>query len=97
MTRYRYHPEARTELRGATHFYPERSKSAARAFREDFALALEGIRRFPEIGALQPDGFRKYVLKVFPYSIHYSYIERIITITAVAHHSRKPGYWKDLA
>jgi hypothetical protein len=39
-------------------------------------------------------GTRRYNFTVYPYSLIYRVSEKEITIVAVAHAKRKPGYWK---
>jgi len=38
-------------------------------------------------------GTRRYQFSVYPYSLIYRVTEQEITIVAVAHAKRKPGYW----
>jgi toxin ParE1/3/4 len=56
---------------------------------------LQAIQEFPESGApSQYGGTRFKIVKKFPYSVHYLEFEDRIGIAAVAHHSRRPGYWR---
>ena len=34
------------------------------------------------------------LLRRFPYTLHYGFDELTVTVFAVAHHRRKPGYWR---
>ena len=38
-------------------------------------------------------GTQRYVLSEFPYSIIYAQLDEIVFVLAVAHASRRPGYW----
>ena len=38
-------------------------------------------------------GTRRYLFSVYPYSLIYRVTDQEITIVAVAHAKRKPGYW----
>ncbi|MBI3775205.1 MAG: hypothetical protein HY273_06575 [Gammaproteobacteria bacterium] len=40
------------------------------------------------------NGKRRYVMQRFPYSLIYTVSSEEIRILAVAHHSRRPGYWQ---
>jgi toxin ParE1/3/4 len=40
-------------------------------------------------------GTRRFVLQRFPFSIVYLDDPDLVTIIAVAHAKRKPGYWKE--
>jgi len=39
-------------------------------------------------------GTRRIVLKRFPFSVIYRLLEGQLQIVAVAHHKRRPGYWR---
>ena len=40
-------------------------------------------------------GTRRFVMQRFPFSVVYLDDPELVTIVAVAHSKRKPGYWKD--
>jgi plasmid stabilization system protein ParE len=95
--RYDYHPHAAADLVEATeHFRAERHE-LAEAFEIDVQQAIERLLRFPEIGpVIRERGslrFRKWKLQTFRYNLVYAVIGDEIRIYAVAHHSRRPGYW----
>lgn len=48
---------------------------------------------FPEVGSPSTAGTRRVVVKDFPFSLIYKSIGENIVIFAVAHQSRRPGYW----
>jgi toxin ParE1/3/4 len=62
----------------------------ARAVKEVLELLLVN----PEIGSPLDNGIRSFVVGSFPYSIIYAQQEHLLFVLAVAHGSRKPGYWK---
>lgn len=39
------------------------------------------------------DGFHFRIVDRFPYTVHYDLMEEHVTILAIAHHRRMPGYW----
>jgi plasmid stabilization system protein ParE len=63
-----------------------------------FAAAVEeGIVRalaFPLAGTRLHEDVRRVVLRGFPFSIAYRPDENGIVVFALAHHSRRPGYWR---
>ena len=52
---------------------------------------LGQVVRFPGISPLF--GYRRLLLKRFHYSVVYRVAGQILWIVAIAHTSRKPGYW----
>lgn len=46
-------------------------------------------------GAAGARGAKRLVLKRFPYDIVVSELPEEIVVVALAHHSRRPGYWRD--
>jgi plasmid stabilization system protein ParE len=64
---------------------------------EDFANAIERafalLCDYPEMGASAAHGTRMLTLQDFPYSVIYRVQGEEIRVIAVAHHSRRPGYW----
>lgn len=94
MTRYRFHPEARVEVRAIAAWYRERSREAARGFTEVVADGIRSIREHPEAWPTwRRADLRRRVLRRYPYSIFYVIEGEAIVIVAVAHHRRRPGYW----
>jgi toxin ParE1/3/4 len=47
--------------------------------------------------AADREGNRRRVLHRFPYSVIYEAQGSTVTVLAVAHHRRRPGYWKATA
>jgi len=90
-----YHLEARAEVDAAAAFYFQRNPATAAKFLDELAFVLEEIRygpqRWPfEIGTrIQRLHFRR-----FPFTVYYRNDLHEIYILAVAHTSRRPGYWK---
>jgi toxin ParE1/3/4 len=39
------------------------------------------------------DGVHYYVLRRFPYTVYYQFDAATVTVLAVAHQRRRPGYW----
>jgi plasmid stabilization system protein ParE len=90
-----FHDEAGAEYDAAFDWYLERSPDAALEFDSEVAGALNEIASAPHRWAAGPSSTRRYLLRRFPYILIYR--ERAsgdIQVVAVAHTSRKPGYWK---
>jgi|SRR5690606_6878372 len=69
---------------------PELGKDLALKFQE----ALIEIHAKPLLSQKLNEGFRKTNLQRFPYKLIFKIEEQEIIIIAVAHHKRKPSYWK---
>ena len=94
--KYWLHPEAENDLRDAARFYRDHADvTLSRAFLSEFKKAVNLLLRHPRIGSLLRKGRRRLVLPRFPYSVIYTISADEIRVLAVAHHSRKPGYWRD--
>jgi plasmid stabilization system protein ParE len=89
------HPSALAELKAAVSWYLEQNETTANKFVAAVDRAIDLIlaspRRWPA-GELET---RKFVLQRFPYAVIYNDKESVVTILAVAHGHRQPGYWKD--
>ena len=91
---YRFHPEAWQEFEAADDWYRERSSESSIRFLSAVYDGLEQISQWPQRWPRHLHGTRRLVLRRFPFSLIYR--ERLFTVDviAVAHHKRKPGYWK---
>ena len=86
--------EAEEELAEAIAFYRERASiSVAIAFLAEFTRAARLIAANPGLGTRTSRERRLFPLHRFPYSLVYRAEDEGIRIGAVAHHSRRPGYW----
>jgi toxin ParE1/3/4 len=90
-----FHQEATAEYDAAFDWYLERSPDAALRFDAEVDRAFAQIIAAPRRWAAGPFSTRRFLLRQFPSTLIYR--ERAsgdIQIIAVAHTSRKPGYWK---
>jgi len=94
MKPVRIHREARLELAEAQDWYYERSEAAAQAFALEVDHAIRSIRQAPLRWPLALRGARAFVLDRFPYTVFYRVSADHVVITAIAHQSRRPGYWR---
>jgi plasmid stabilization system protein ParE len=90
----RFHAAARKEAESAARWYAARSDTASNSFVNELALAMERIKAAPAAHALYMLGMRYRMLKRYSYLIVFRATNESIRIIAVAHASRKPGYWK---
>lgn len=88
------HEEAAAEYNAAFDWYLERSPDAALKFDTEVERAFQQILRAPQRWAAGSHATRRFLLRQFPFVLIYR--ERpsaSIQVVAVAHTSRKPGYW----
>ena len=89
------HEEAAAEYDAAFDWYLERSPDAALKFDAEVDRALAQIAHTPYRWASGSYHTRRFLLRKFPFILIYR--ERMsgdIQVIAVAHTSRRPGYWK---
>jgi plasmid stabilization system protein ParE len=92
--RFRFHPEARAEFRGAVVWYRDQGARPAVAFRIAVADVIRRIVETPRRWPVYMYGTRRLVLDRFPFSVVYLEHPEELIIVAVAHSKRRPGYWR---
>lgn len=88
-------PAAEEEIEEAFHWYFARSPFAADAFRAEVIAAIDNPAEDPLMWPADDEDVRYYILQRFPYTIHYEVTGSDVTVLAVAHQRRRPGYWQD--
>ena len=89
------HDEASAEYDAAFDWYLRRSPDSALKFDAEVNRALVQIGHAPHRWAAGPHRTRRFLLSKFPFVLVYREMPSgEIQILAVAHTSRKPGYWK---
>ncbi len=91
---YAFHPEALREYLDGVSYYAEASPRVAEAFVLDVEGAIERILKHPRAWPVLEDDVRHCLLKRFPFAIYYGIDEAGITLYALMHTSRRPGYWR---
>lgn len=87
---------ASLELAGAVRWYEERRPGWGGRLLDAVSSTLALIESYPEIGSPRRGRIPARQLKVrgFPYVVTYRIRPDDVYIVAVAHTSRRPGYWK---
>ncbi len=75
-------------------FYKERAEDLAANFYAEFKRAREEIAAFPEFWGPVGGCYRRKLLGRYPYGVIYRIEGDEILIVALAHTSRRPGYWR---
>ena len=89
----RFHPEAAEEVQAVSDRYRERSADAAAGFIAELNYAIERVAELPETWPSYKANTRRFIFRIYPFSLVYRIAENEIEIVAVAHFKRKPGYW----
>lgn len=98
-TSYGFHPEALFEYAEATQYYlQEASPEVAERFILAVESAVAGLVSNPERWrVMEEPGIRRGITSRFPFLVYYLWDSQMdyVTIYAVMHASREPGYWQD--
>ncbi len=86
--------EAQADADAAADWYiGEGAFIAADDFADELEQALSLLSQFTKLGEPGAYNTRTLPFHSFPYSLIYRQQNNTIRVIAVAHHSRRPGYW----
>ena len=99
MRKVRILQQAAEEAMAAADWYEKESKGLGAEFAAALEIAIDLIAEdvlplSPMPGKAGASGAKRLILKRFPYDIVVMEGKQKALIVAVAHHSRKPGYWR---
>ncbi len=94
MSEARFHPEAVAEMIEAAQFYETRQPGLGSRFLDAVEFTARQLERQPTLGRVDSAGRRRRAVKRFPYRLIYREKASDIFILAIAHGSRRPGYWR---
>jgi plasmid stabilization system protein ParE len=90
----RFHPQAANELRRAVRWYARRSATVSTRFVNAVDDAIVRLAANPGVGTLFRWAARCVRVRRFPYVLYYEPTDAgELMLYAVAHTSRRPGYW----
>lgn len=95
MIGYRFLLPAEEEMTEAAIFYENASANLGVDFLHDIDHVINLLRNHPLLGERVDNELRRAILHRFPFSIIYAVDSDTILIIAVAHHSRRPDYWRE--
>ncbi len=100
MKPFRYHPAARDELRAAARLAETERPGRGASLQLEVLNVERRIRRLPRSAPRWPrptrsTEVRNARVKRFPFLIIYALLGDRLVVIAVAHTSRKPGYWHE--
>ena len=92
---HHFRPQAQSELLEATQWYlTDGGPAVAEQFEWAVQRALRLLAFMPQRGSPSYPDVRTWPLKQFPYTLVYRVKGEVISVIAVAHQSREPGYWQ---
>lgn len=89
-----FHPAAEAEVVEAAQYYEDQSPGLGPALIRAVERAVEQIAAGPEASPKIGRRVRRKLLHRFPYSLIFAAYPDRLRIVAVAHHKRRPLYWR---
>jgi toxin ParE1/3/4 len=83
---------ARSEAQAAYKYYFQRDPAVADRFADEFDRQIERLRTVSETGREYMHGARRLLMKKFPYLIVFRVYSNYVSVIAVSHGRRRPGY-----
>ena len=90
-----YHPEAAVDVRDAVRWYDDKHEGLGGTFLEAVIAAEEASETRSLTFAPYIHGTRRNRIPRFPYDFVIRVTSTDIEVVAVAHTSRRSGYWRD--
>jgi plasmid stabilization system protein ParE len=87
-------PDAELDIAEAYDWYEGRRAGLGEEFLSSVDACLESIRRRPEMYPVVHEGYRRSLIRRFPYAVFYAQSAAAVTIYAVFHTSRDPDKWR---
>lgn len=94
MKQVTFHEDARAELAEASHYYEDCVPGLGQALIDDVEEAVSAILAHPKTCKLISKNLRRKVLRRFPYGVIYTVESDRVRVMAIAHHKRRPEYWR---
>ena len=90
-----FHPDATFELIEAREFARLGSDAKAKEFATRIDAVLDMLAAFPLSGRVEIGAVRSFTVGDLSYRLVYEVLEDKLFVLALAHTSRRPGYWRD--
>ncbi len=87
-------PEAEQDIAEAYAWYEGRRFGLGEDFLSCIEACLQVIHRTPEVHSVVHEGYRRGLVRRFPYAVFYEYAEDKVTVYGVFHTSRDPHKWR---
>ncbi len=90
-----FHPDIEHEVKASYDWYQNQAMGLGDDFLVELEAAYQTIIELPDTWPKFQNGFRRFLLRKFPFSVIYQCNQNTIYVVAVMHNSRKPGYWSE--
>lgn len=87
-------PEAARDIAEAYAWYEGRRIGLGEEFLTSVEARIESIRRRPEMYPVIHEGYRRSLIRRFPYAVFYEHSEAAVIIYAVFHTARDSDKWR---
>jgi toxin ParE1/3/4 len=94
VTDVAFHPLAEQELVEAANFYEARAAGLGHDFIREVEHMLAQIVATPEAGTILSGTIRRRLVRRFPFAILYQAGAKNVSVIALMHLRRRPGYWR---
>jgi len=95
VKRARFVAPARRELLAEVAYYSNKESGLGSRFLTAVEDATARALAYPLTGTPASENTRRMFLKDFPFALVYRPDENGIVVLALAHHARRPEYWRD--
>lgn len=92
-----FHPEAEAEMVDAAMWYESQQQGLGKRFLTSVHDSLHRIALNPETYPYVEGDVRRCLVKIFPYGVLFRMRGGVVSVMAVMHLHREPGYWKTRA
>lgn len=89
----RWTSQANRDLRSALTYYGDRSWLNAQRFLDELGAVTERIESLPQSGHPYLNETRRVLMPNYPYGVVYRADDAGLVLVAIAHLSRRSGYW----
>lgn len=89
-----FHPAAQDEFVAAAEYYEAAVPGLGNRFLAAVRRTTEIALQHPEAGNRRGTSARQLVVTGFPYDVVYRVRDEVLSVLAVAHQHRRPGYWR---
>ncbi len=87
-------PEAEQDIAEAYGWYETRRIGLGEEFLSRIDACIQKLLRNPEMYSLVHEGYRRGLVRQFPYAIFYEYVGGVVTVYCISHTSRDPEKWR---